>query len=119
MTLHYLPPSKIIREPALEEELGIADLDIVAYTTGHKLTVVGQISAPNLTARFKMALIAYDQAGNIILTEENNTPYGSGLVTSEIVTPAFFNHYPFGFSRSDPDAAKIDHVKIYPIGETR
>ena len=93
MILRYLPLSKIIREPALEE-LGIADLDIVAYTTGHKLTVVGQISAPNLTARFKMALIAYDQAGNIILTEENNTPYGSGLVTSEIVTPAFFNRLP-------------------------
>lgn len=46
MTLHYLPPSKIIREPALEEELGIADLDIVAYTTGHKLTVVGKFPRP-------------------------------------------------------------------------
>lgn len=119
MTLHYLPLSKIIREPALEEGLGIADLDIIAYTTSHKLTVVGQISAPNLAARFKLALIAYDQTGNIILTEESNTPYGSGLVTSEIATPAFFNHYPFSFSRSDPDATKIDHIKIYPIGETR
>ena len=104
--------SIIMRDRALEQRLGIQDINFYAYKTpGGKVEIVGEVIAPaNIRKSLRFSCTLYDGDGDVIETR-SNLQYGS---TSHLTPETFFDRYPvrFGFTFVKTE---IKRIKIVPV----
>lgn len=94
---------KIVRNIMAEKSVGIEEICLYVYGDAYgEINIVGQIFAKEIRRSFELRCVVYDKDGDIILTEENFTYGGGGLVSNAIDDVCFFQGFPFRFAFRKP-----------------
>lgn len=114
---YRLADKLITRDSSVEAEFGISELRVYAYmASDSELTIVGEVFAtPKPKKRFYVQITIYDKDGDV-LESDDNSGYGSGLVTSYIYPSAFFNGFPFTKTFYGVKKSDIGEIRIVPEG---
>ena len=113
-SIKRLDSSQIVRDYRKERLAHIEDLCLYAYedASGY-IYIFGEVIAQELWTNIYFPCTLYEQEDDIILTQENSS-YGSGLVTRVIAPEAFFNRFPFSFCFLKPKTP-VSRIVIAPI----
>lgn len=106
---------RIIRSGLVEKLVGIEEMSIYAYEDSYgDINIIGQIFAKKIRREFELNCVVYDKDGDILLTTENFTYGGAGLVSNTISDECFFQGFPFKFSFQRPKTP-IGVIAIIPV----
>lgn len=105
-----LNSNQIKRIESIEKEYGIKDMKIYAYIDEGILRIHGQIFSDKILDEFTLKCSGYDSDDDLVFSEENSS-YGSGVVTHQIKHKVFYNGFPFSFWISEYNDS-VEYIRI-------